>query len=365
MECRTPLYEKHVSLKGKMVPFAGYLLPVQYEGGVIAEHMAVRQKCGLFDVSHMGEFICRGKDAVRNLDLMLTNDFTKMYDGQARYSPMCNEKGGILDDLIVYKIKEEEYFIVVNAANRNRDFAWMNRHRFGDVQFMDISDSMALIALQGPEAKAILKKAVRGTEIPDKYYSANFKGRIKEIPCTISKTGYTGEDGFEFYCRAEDAMRIWDLFLEIGEEKGIMPCGLGARDTLRLEASMPLYGNEMDEEITPYEAGLEAFVKMKKEDFIGKKALMKEGDCLRQRMGLKVTGRGIIREQVDIYRKGRLIGQTTSGTYSPFLQYSIAMALLDRNAVEVGDEVEADVRGRKVLAQVVELPFYKRSRWQE
>ncbi|WP_394925907.1 glycine cleavage system aminomethyltransferase GcvT [uncultured Robinsoniella sp.] len=362
MERKTPLYGKHVSQKGKMVPFAGYLLPVQYEGGVIAEHMAVRQNCGLFDVSHMGEFICRGKDAARNLNYLLTNDFTKMYDGQARYSPMCNEKGGIVDDLIVYKIKEDDYFIVVNAANRERDFTWMSRHRFGDVQFIDISDSTALIALQGPKAKAILKKAVSEDDIPKKYYSANFKGRINEIPCTISKTGYTGEDGFEFYCSPEDAPKIWELFLELGSDKGIMPCGLGARDTLRLEAAMPLYGNEMNEEVTPYEAGLLAFVKMEKEDFIGKKALLEKADFKRCRMGLKVTGRGIIREHADIYREGKLIGKTTSGTYSPLLQYSIAMALLDRNAVWVGDEVEADVRGRRVKAQVVELPFYKKNR---
>lgn len=361
MERKTPLYEKHVSLKGKMVPFAGHLLPVQYEGGVIAEHMAVRKNCGLFDVSHMGEFICRGKDAVKNLNYLLTNDFTKMYDGQARYSPMCNEKGGILDDLIVYKIKEDDYFIVVNAANREKDFSWMNRHRFGDVQFMDISDSTALIALQGPKAEAVLRKTAADTNIPGKYYSADFKGRIGGIPCTISKTGYTGENGFEFYCRPEDAVEIWDMLTETGADHGMMPCGLGARDTLRLEAAMPLYGNEMDEGTTPFEAGLGSFVNMEKEDFIGKKAWMERACAPRCRMGLKVTGRGIIREHADLYREGRLIGKTTSGTYSPLLQYSIAMALMDRNAVGIGDEVEADVRGRKVLAQVVELPFYKRS----
>lgn len=361
MERKTPLYEKHVSLKGKMVPFAGYLLPVQYDGGVIAEHMAVRKNCGLFDVSHMGEFICRGKDAVKNLNYLLTNDFTKMYDGQARYSPMCNEKGGILDDLIVYKIKEDDYFIVVNAANREKDFSWMNRHRFGDVQFMDISDSTALIALQGPKAEAVLRKTAADTNIPGKYYSADFKGRIGGIPCTISKTGYTGENGFEFYCRPEDAVEIWAMLTETGADHGMMPCGLGARDTLRLEAAMPLYGNEMDEGTTPFEAGLGCFVNMEKEDFIGKKAWMERACAPRCRMGLKVTGRGIIREHADLYREGRLIGKTTSGTYSPLLQYSIAMALMDRNAVGIGDEVEADVRGRKVLAQVVELPFYKRS----
>lgn len=360
MERKTPLYERHVSQKGKMVDFAGYQLPVQYDAGVIAEHMAVRKNCGLFDVSHMGEFICRGKDALRNLNYLLTNDFTNMYDGQARYSPMCNEGGGILDDLIVYKIKEEDYFIVVNAANREKDFAWMNQHRFGDVQLMDISDFTAQIALQGPGAEAVITKAVSEKDIPKKYYSANFKGQIKGIPCTISKTGYTGEEGFEFYCKPEDAVIIWDLLMELGEAEGILPCGLGARDTLRLEAAMPLYGYEMDEQITPCEAGLENFIKMKKEDFIGKKALEEGAGYPRHRMGLKVTGRGIIREQADIYREGSLIGKTTSGTYSPLLQYSIAMALLDRDRVKAGDEVEAVVRGRKVLAQVVELPFYRK-----
>ena len=361
MEKKTPLYEKHLEAGGKMVPFGGYLLPVQYPSGVLTEHNSVRTGCGMFDVSHMGEILCRGSDALKNLNRLLTNDYSVMYNGQARYSPMCNEAGGVVDDLIVYRIRDNHYYIVVNAANKDKDFAWMKAHQEGDVVFEDLSDSIVQIALQGPLSQKILAKLTDPSGIPAAYYSAVFDGRVGDIPCIISRTGYTGEDGFEFYCAADQGPALWDLLLAAGHEEGLIPCGLGARDTLRLEAAMPLYGHEMDDNVSAPEAGLGIFVKMQKDDFIGKSALERGGTPGRKRIGLKVTGRGIIREHCRLYRGDKEIGHTTSGTYAPFLGCPIAMALIDRDAAGLGDTVEADVRGRRVAAEVVRLPFYHRT----
>ncbi len=358
---KTPLYDIHAASGGKIVPFAGYLLPVQYETGVIAEHMAVRTKCGLFDVSHMGEIILEGPDALKNLNHLLTNDYTVMADGQARYSPMCNEEGGVVDDLIVYKVRDNCYFIVVNAANKDKDYEWMKAHVTGNAALTDISSSVAQLALQGPKALDILKKLAKEEDIPEKYYTCKFNCMIDGMRCIISKTGYTGEDGVEIYLASEEAPRLWNLLIENGRDEGLIPCGLGARDTLRLEASMPLYGHEMDDAITPKEAGLGIFVKMDKEDFIGKKAIEAKGPLTRKRVGLKVTGRGIVREQQAVYADGKQIGITTSGTHCPYLGYPVAMALLDISYKEPGTAVEVDVRGRRVTAEVVKLPFYKRS----
>ena len=362
MELKTPLYEAHVKAGGKIVPFGGYLLPVQYKEGVIKEHMAVRTQAGLFDVSHMGEILCQGKDALANLQMMLTNNFDNLTDGQARYSPMCNEQGGTVDDLIVYKKGDEDYFIVVNAANKDKDYQWMLDHQFGEVTFTDVSDQYAQLALQGPKAMEILRKLAPEENIPKKYYHAVFDTEAAGIPCIISKTGYTGEDGVEIYLDSARAQEMLDALLEAGKEEGLIPCGLGARDTLRMEAAMPLYGHEMDEQVTPLEAGLGFAVKMTKEDFIGKKALEEKGEPARKRIGLKVTGRGIIREHQDVYLGDRLIGHTTSGTHCPYLGCPVAMALVDADCTEPGTKVEADVRGRRVEAQIVPLPFYKRSK---
>ena len=209
MELKTPLYDEHVAAQGKMVPFGGYLLPVQYQGGVIAEHMAVRQQCGLFDVSHMGEVVFSGPDALANIQMLLTNNFASLVPGRVRYSPMCNEEGGVVDDLIVYNIDDAHYLVVVNAANRHKDVAWMQAHLTGDVQFEDISDRVAQLALQGPKAREILSKVASSQDIPSKYYSFVRKALVAGITCLISQTGYTGEDGFELYCAAEDAPALW------------------------------------------------------------------------------------------------------------------------------------------------------------
>ena len=362
MEKRTPLYDAHVKAGGKIVPFGGFLMPVQYAAGVIKEHMAVREAAGLFDVSHMGEILCKGPGALAYLNRLLTNDFTNMVDGQARYTIMCNEEGGIVDDLIVYKKAENDYFIVVNAGTTDKDFAHMQKYLTDGAELVNASADWGQIALQGPKAMEILRKVADESCIPQKYYHAVFDGKVRDIPCIISKTGYTGEDGVELYCAADRVEALWNLLLEAGESEGLIPCGLGARDTLRLEAAMPLYGHEMDDVITPLETGLSFAVKMQKDDFIGKSALVAKGEPKRMRVGMKVSGRGIIREHSDVFLGDRKIGETTSGTHCPFLGYPIAMALVEAGSVSVGDTVEADVRGRRVAAEIVPLPFYKRAK---
>lgn len=360
MELKTPLYDVHVAEGGKIVPFAGYLLPVQYPTGVIKEHMAVRQAAGLFDVSHMGEVVFSGPTALDTLNHLLTNDFTDMPIGRVRYSVMCNENGGTVDDLVVYKFEEDVYLVVVNAANRAKDFAHMSGNLLPGTKAEDISDSAAQLALQGPKAPAILAKLMPEDQIPKKYYTAVKDVSIGGMECMISRTGYTGELGYEIYTAAANGPALWKLLREAGEEFGLIPCGLGARDTLRLEAAMPLYGHEMDETITPLEAGLDFGVKLNKPEFIGRDALIAAGAPKRVRVGLGVTGRGILREHQDIYLDGKQIGHTTSGTHCPFLGKAVAMALVDADASAVGTAVEVDVRGRKVAAEIIPLPFYKR-----
>lgn len=383
MERKTPLYEAHVKAGGKIVPFAGYLLPVQYETGVITEHMAVRTKAGLFDVSHMGEVILKGKDALKNIQRLVTNDCSRMYDGQVKYSPMCNENGGVVDDLLVYRKSEEEYLIVINAANRFKDVEWMKKHLFGEVEFRDSSDEVALLALQGPKALEILCRLAKEEELPTKYYTFRENVSVSGINCLISRTGYTGEDGFELYCDNQSAPKLWDALLQAGGYKNrdkeasdndshkkmveeelpeLIPCGLGARDTLRLEASMPLYGHEMNDEITPMEASLGFAVKLDKEDFIGKEGIVSKGTPKVTRVGLNITGRGIAREACPVFIGEKQIGITTSGTHCPYLGRPVAMAMVTIEESSVGTSVEVDVRGRKVTAEIVPLPFYKRAK---
>lgn len=350
---KTPLYDRHVAAGGKIVPFAGWLLPVQYSG-VIAEHKAVRSACGLFDVSHMGELLLRGADALENVNRLMTNDFSGMAEGQARYSPMCYEDGGTVDDLIVYKCSDAAYFIVVNAANKDKDAAWIGDHLTGDCAMEDLSDRVAQLALQGPKAEEILRTLTG--DIPEKNYTAVLRGTVAGMPCLVSRTGYTGEDGFELYCAPADAPALWDA-LTAG---GALPCGLGARDTLRLEAAMPLYGHELSAEINPYEAGLGIFVKLDKPDFIGKSALEAARPVKRRRVGLRMTGRGIAREECPVYDGEKQVGVVTSGTHCPWLGQAVALALVDAAYKEPGTPLQVDVRGRRVEAEVVKTPFYKR-----
>lgn len=360
MDKKTPLYQKHVDLKGKIIPFGGYLLPVQYaDTGLVKEHLAVRESVGVFDVSHMGEIIIEGSDALTNVQQLFTNDFKDMVSGQIKYTLMCNEEGGIIDDLILYKYHDDKFMAVVNASNKEKDFAWITSKLSGDVRAIDKSAETGLIAIQGPKAKATLEKLVKAEDFPEKYYTFKEGILIHGIPVDLSETGYTGENGFELYTKAEDIATIWDLVFEAGEEFGITPCGLGARDTLRLEAGMPLYGHEMSSDITPLQVGLKFAVKLNKDDFFGKSAL-ENSEPERVRVGLKITGKGIVREEALIFADGKEIGISTSGTHAPYLGYAIAMALVDKDKASIGQEVEVEVRKRRIKAEVVPMPFYKK-----
>ncbi len=360
MEEKTPLYDCHVELKGKMVSFAGYLLPVQYEQGLVKEHLAVRNEVGIFDVSHMGEILVEGEDSLSYIQKLVTNDCSKMYDGQVKYSPICNEEGGVIDDLLIYKLNNNRYILVVNAANREKDLKWMKANEFGNVTLSDISDDIALIAVQGPKSKQVLLKLMDEELLPKKYYSFKDKVNIAGCEAMVSKTGYTGELGYEIYCKSLDAKTIWNELLEKGKDEGIVPCGLGCRDTLRLEAGMPLYGNELSDSITPLEAGLSFTVKMNKENFIGKEAILNKGESNKVRVGIKITGRGIAREDCKVFYDDKEIGQTTSGTHLPYVDYAGAMAYVDKAYSSLGTKVLIQVRKRHVEGEIVDLPFYKR-----
>jgi aminomethyltransferase len=359
MEKKTPLYEKHVQAGGNIVPFAGYLLPVNYQAGIIAEHNAVRTAAGLFDVSHMAELTLKGADALANINKLVTNDCAGMADGRIRYSPMCYEDGGTVDDLLVYKRQENDYLLVVNAGNHQQDRAWFAEHLTGDVRMEDISENIAQIALQGPASMAIIQKLVDPAMIPGKYYTFTDNAVVAGKTCILSRTGYTGEDGFEIYCSAADGPAMWDALMKTGAPLGLIPCGLGCRDTLRLEAAMPLYGHELSPTLTPAEAGLGTFIKFQKPDFIGKAALEAAGKP-RTRIGLKIVDRAIAREGFKVFADGIEIGFVTSGTQSPTLGFPIAMAMVPTAMAASLTQVAIDVRGRKIKAQVIPLPFYKK-----
>ncbi|MEG2686411.1 MAG: glycine cleavage system aminomethyltransferase GcvT [Christensenellaceae bacterium] len=356
MEKKTPLYQKHEQAGARIVPFAGWLMPVQYSG-IIAEHKAVRNAAGLFDVSHMGEIELCGSAALSNIQMLVTRNCEGLSAGQISYSPMCNESGGVVDDILIYKKADDEYLLVVNASNKDKDFAWISDHAFGDVRVKDISDEVAQLALQGPKSEQILKKLTK--EIPQKYYTFLDNVELCGEKVLISRTGYTAEDGFELYCAPESAETLWDALLEAGAEYGILPCGLGARDTLRLEGAMPLYGHEMNDEVLPYEAGIGFFVNLDKEDFIGRLKLAQKKETAQKRVGLKILDRGIAREGAPVYAGDKQVGVVTSGTHSPTFQYAIAMARVQK---EIPQMVEVEVRGKRLKAEVVKLPFYKREK---
>jgi aminomethyltransferase len=359
---KTPLYDTHVKYGGSIVNFGGFLLPVQYETGIKKEHMAVRTAAGLFDVSHMGEILVQGENSLAFLNHVLTNDYTSLQDNEARYSAMCNEHGGTVDDLIVYKKADNDYFLVVNAANQDKDYQWLVDHKMDGVEVTNVGDQWGQVALQGPNAEAILSKVAAPEAIPAGYYTCVFDTNIQDIPCMISRTGYTGEDGFEIYMPADRAADTWELLIEAGKEYDLIPCGLGARDTLRLEAGMPLYGHEMDEETSPKIAGLGFAVKLDKPEFIGKEAIAADTPLKRRRVGIKVTGRGILREHCDVYRDGEKIGVTTSGTYLPYLGGSYAMAIVESAKRELGAACQVEVRGRMIDCEMVNPTFYKREK---
>lgn len=360
---QTPLYSKHKELGGQMVDFHGWELPLQYRS-ITQEHHAVRQKAGLFDVSHMGAFLVQGKNAVDSLQKLVTKDLSPAKDGQAVYALLCMEDGGVIDDLLLYRFSAEDWMLVVNASNRQKDEEWIKDHLDGSTTLTNISDDTVQLALQGPLAEKILQRLT-----PDDLRSIRFfrfmnHCVIADVPALVSRTGYTGEDGFELYLHASDAPMIWDHILDAGYPEGLVPAGLGARDTLRFEAALPLYGQEIGPDISPLEAGLDRFVQFDKTEFIGKKALLsqREKGLSRFRVGLEMLGRGIPRSRYDVNKEGRTIGQVTSGTYAPSLGKNLAMALIAADQAEIGNKVDVVIRARPVQAQVVALPFYKRKK---
>ena len=356
---RTPLYGEHVAAGAKMVPFAGFEMPVQFPAGIIAEHKLVRSSAGLFDVSHMGEFEVRGDDALALLNYVTTNDVSKLAVGQAQYTVMCNEKGTCIDDCIVYRFADH-YMMVVNASNRAKDLEWVTRHaaRF-DAQVVDHSDQIALLALQGPKAPDVL---ARVTDVPlgDIAYYHFAEGNVAGRPAVISRTGYTGEDGFELYIDAGDAVTVWRSLLEAGAPEGLAPIGLGARDSLRLEMGYALYGNDISEDTTPLEAGLGWVTKLDKPDFIGKDALVaqKQQGVRKRLVGFILKDRGFPRHGYEVRAGGEPAGEVTSGTVSPMLEKGIGMAYVPTEFSKPGSQIEIVVRDRAMPAEVVRTPFY-------
>lgn len=364
---RTPLYDEHVALHGRMVPFAGWEMPVQYTG-IVDEHHAVRKAAGLFDVSHMGELVVEAPSAPRLVGALVTNDVENLVDGQAKYTVCCNERGTILDDLIVYRVSSEKVLVVCNASNRQKIVTHFQQSLEGRATVTDVSDRTALIAVQGPEAMSLLKAAGadgRIEEIPAFHFR---DATLCNVPCTVARTGYTGEDGVELFCPwTEDAARIWRTLLSLGRERAVKAAGLGARDTLRLECKMALYGNDIDESTTPFEAGLGWTVKLEKGDFVGRDALVsqqREG-IARKLVGFEMTDRAIARHGHEVVdERGAVIGRVTSGSPSPTLGKNIGLAYVPAAMSAVGTALTLrdPARGRTAAAVVVKTPFYKRAK---
>jgi aminomethyltransferase len=354
----TPLYDTHVRLGGKIVPFAGYELPVQYPTGITAEHKAVRTACGMFDVSHMGEFIVRGARAVEFADHVTTNHVAKLDVGQAQYSTICNERGTIEDDCLVYRFADGHLMMVVNGSNKEKDLAHVQAHagRFG-VTIEDRTDDIALIAVQGPRAQTILQP-MASLDLASITYYRFAEGTVGDEKGIISRTGYTGEDGFELYVDASSAAALWQRLLDAG----VIPCGLGSRDSLRLEAGLALYGNDIDDTTTPLEANLGWLVKLQKGDFVGRDALVrqKEQGIPRRLVGFTTTERAFPRHGYPVFHNGAESGVVRSGTMSPTLEIPIGTCYLPATAAKEGTPFEIEIRGKRVPSQVVKLPFYRR-----
>jgi aminomethyltransferase len=357
---RTPIFEEHQRLGAKMVPFAGYAMPVQYPMGIVAEHNAVRERAGLFDVSHMGELDVRGPGALDFVQYVTTNDASKLKIGQAQYTVICRQDGGALDDCIVYRFADR-YMIVVNASNRERDRDYITAHseRF-DVEVNDISDDIALLALQGRMASRILSP-LTDTNLEEIGYYHFAEARVAGVPGVISRTGYTGEDGFELYVPAGEGAAVWRKLLHAGADNGIAPIGLGARDSLRLEMGYILYGNDLDDRRTPIEAGLGWVVKLDKGDFLGRDAIVqKKQQGLPEKLaGFALKERGFPRPHYEVRINGEPAGEVTSGTLSPCLNKGIGMSYLPVDATKPGTSIEIMIRDKPVHAEVVRPPFYR------
>lgn len=357
---RTPLFAAHQALGARFVDFGGWEMPVQYTG-IIAEHHAVRQRAGLFDVSHMGEIELRGPRALATCQALTVNDVGRLHDGQAQYSLLCLPNGGVVDDIIVHRIAPERLLLCVNAGNTEKDLAWVREHH-GGAEVVDRSAEVAQLALQGPRATDILMPV---TDLPlQEIRSFSFReGQVAGRRALVAHTGYTGEDGWEIYCGAEVALVVWNALLDAGRLFGVAPAGLGARDTLRLERALPLYGHELSEETTPLEAGLGWVVRLTKSEFIGRDALLRQREkgVQRKLAGLMMRAPGIPRQGYRIFHGRDAVGAVTSGTKSPTLGKAIALGYVASTWEEVGTKLGIEIRGRMSEAEVVPLPFYKRA----
>jgi aminomethyltransferase len=359
---KTPLHARHRALGARMVEFAGWDMPVEYSG-IAVEHEAVRTRAGLFDVSHMGEIEIAGRDALQAVQHITTNDASRLAVGQAHYSALPTPAGTFVDDVLTYKLADEHYMLVVNASNIIKDFNWITTQitGIGDAVAVNTSSRYALIALQGPAARDVLQ-TLTAINLGDIKYYWFTTGEVAGVRVTVSRTGYTGEDGYEVFAPPASAERVWDAILLAGRGAGVVPAGLGARDTLRLEAAMRLYGNDIDETTTVLEADLGWTVGWKKESFIGADVLrrQKQEGVTRKLVGFEVIDRGIARHGYEVYMDGARAGVVTSGTQTPHLKKAVGMAYLPADRTDVGTGFEIDVRGRRVRAEVVPLPFYKR-----
>ena len=358
----TPLHGIARALGGKLVPFAGWEMPVQFSS-VIEEHLAVRTAAGLFDVSHMGEIEIEGPGALALVQRLTCNDASRLVDGQAQYSGLLNERGGFVDDILVYRRSADRYLLVINAGNSDKDVAWVMRHAKDarDVEARDASPRYAQIALQGPRAETILQGLVK-TDLRAIGYYRFAEADVRGARSIVSRTGYTGEDGFEIYGPADAAEDLFRALLEAGRPLGLVPCGLGARDTLRLEARMPLYGNDLDDTTTPLEAGLAGIARLAKGEFIGRAALEKQKQAGVSRLlaGFEMVDRGIARHDYPVRHEGKTIGRVTSGTFAPFLKKNIGLAYVPPPHAAVGSRFSVVIRERDAAAVVVETPFYRR-----
>ena len=358
---KTKFYSIHEELGAKIVDFAGFNMPVQYDS-IIAEHLAVRNSVGLFDVSHMGEVFVTGNEALQFINYISTNDVTKLTDGKVQYSAMCYEDGGIVDDLLVYRFNENKFLLVINASNIDKDVDWINRNNIFDAVVSNESDDYSLLAVQGPDSKSVIQK-ICSSKIDLEYYSF-LEADISGIPAIVSRTGYTGELGYELYfnCNDSEAKIIWEAIMNAGKDFGIKPAGLAARDSLRLEMGYCLYGNDIDKSTNPIEAGLGWITKINKGDFIGREAILKvkEKGASQKLTPLILLEKSYPRQGYTVIRDGAEIGRITSGTVSPVLQKPIALAYINSDYAQEGNEVFVQIRNKQIAALIVKLPFVKK-----
>jgi aminomethyltransferase len=367
---RTPLYDTHVRLGARMVPFGGWEMPVQYPSGVMAEHLAVRERAGLFDIGHMGQVLIEGPDALEFLQWVTTNDVGRLEVGAAQYSLLCNHEGGVLDDVIVYRLAQTRFLVIVNAANTESDYAWIEgqlarpgRGVRPERVLLRRQAQQTLLALQGPRATQVLRKLVPVDPGQLGNYRA-MESTVDGVPAMVARTGYTGERGYEIAFDGTHARHLWDALLDAGREADVIPCGLGARDTLRLEAGMALYSHELTADVNPLEAGLERVVRFDKGDFVGAAALRdaQAAGPARRLVGVELVDRGVLRSGYPIVAAGRQVGVLTSGGPSPTLKKSIGMGYVPAALAADGTQVAVEIRGRPYAAKIVPLPFYRRAR---